>query len=308
MGGLSIHTNLRKIDLNLLTIFDAVFRERHISRAAEQLGMSQSAVSHALGRLRDVLDDPLFIRHATGMEPTRRALEIAQPIHEALNDLTGILARSEGFDASNTKRTFTIALGDYCECLIMPPLMQWLERHAPHIQIVCQPDHGRDAHELFSHGNIDLFLDYMPIEIEGLAATTLFSEQLCVVASRTRTDFGEHLSLANFAAAKHVIFERHSDYGSLLDVALHREGIERNNVLTASSLVFMMLIAARSGLLASIPRRLALLFADSLDLQIYPLPVSMDALTIKMYWLQEQHDDPGHLWLRELVQRIASLQ
>ena len=103
LWGKPISINLRKVDLNLLTIFDMVISERHISRAADRLGMSQSAVSHALNRLRGMLDDPLFVRHANGMEPTRRALDLARPEHEALNDLSGALSPPPGFDALNAK-------------------------------------------------------------------------------------------------------------------------------------------------------------------------------------------------------------
>jgi len=305
MGTKSININLRKIDLNLLTIFDVVMSERHISRAAERLGMSQSAVSHALNRLRGMLDDPLFVRHANGMDPTRRALDLARPVHEALNDLSGALSPPAGFDALNAKRTFTIAMGDYCECLLLPPVAQWLNRHAPHVQIVCRPVHQNDLIELFHDGEIDLLLDYMPVETEGLIAASLLDDHLCVTASRQHTSFGDQLSLDEFVSARHVIFGRHSDFGSLLEVALRRESIERQNALVASSLMTMLLIAARSGLVASVPRRLAQLYADDLDLLIYPLPIAIDQLTIKMYWHQDHHNDPGQMWLRDLVQRTV---
>jgi len=302
----AIPANLRKIDLNLLTIFDAIFRERHISRAAERLGMSQSAVSHALSRLREILEDPLFERHASTMEPTRRALEIARPVQDALHDLAGILAPMEGFDARSTKRIFTIAMGDYCECLLLPPLMQWLNRNAPNIQISILPEDTPEARELLYQGRIDLLLDYMPLEADGIVARALYQEHLCVVASRTRANVGDQLSVASFASAKHVIYGRHSALGSLLEVALRREEVERTNVLVASSLVSMLLIASRSGLLASVPRKLAAHYADDLDLVIFPLPVEMEDLTVKMYWQQEQQEDPSHRWLRELLSRIAA--
>jgi DNA-binding transcriptional LysR family regulator len=306
LGGKVININLRKIDLNLLTIFDAVMSERHISRAAERLGMSQSAVSHAVNRLRGMLDDPLFVRHANGMEPTRRALDLSTPVREALNDLAGALSPPVGFDALNAKRIFTLAMGDYCECLLMPPLSQWLNKHAPHIQIVCRPVHQNDLIELFHRGEIDLLLDYMPVETKGLVAAPLFQDQLCVTASRHTTKFGDQLSLEEFIATRHVIFGRHSDFGSLLEVALRREGIERQNVMVASSLMTMLLIAARSSLIASVPRRLAQIYADDLDLLIYPLPIDLDQVNVKMYWHQDHHDDAAQIWLRDLVQRTAS--
>lgn len=294
------------MDLNLLTIFDAIFRERHISRAAERLGMSQSAVSHALGRLREILNDPLFERHAATMKPTRRALEIARPVQDALHNLSGILAPAEGFDARSTKRTFTIAMGDYCECVLLPPLMQWLSRNAPNIQIAIQSEATPAAQELLNQGRIDLLLDYMPLEAEGIVACSLYKEHLCSVASRTRSDIGDQLSLESFRAARHVIYSRHSELGSLLEVALRREEVERSSVLVASSLVSMLLIASQSSLLASVPRKLAAHYADDLDLVIYPLPVEMEDLIVKMYWQQDQQEDPSHRWLRDLIQRIAT--
>ena len=184
--------------------------------------------------------------------------------------------------------------------------MQWLNRNAPNIQIVVHSEATLEAQDSLNHGRIDLLLDYMPLEAEGIVASSLYQEHLCVVASRTRSNMGDQLSLGDFAAAKHVIYERHSEVGSLLEVALRREGVERSNILVASSLVSMLLIAARSGLLASVPRKLAQNYADDLDLAIHPLPVEMEDLTVKMYWQQDQQDDPSHRWLRDLIQRIAA--
>lgn len=301
----TISANLRKIDLNLLTIFDAIFQERHISRAAERLGMSQSAVSHALSRLREILHDPLFERHASTMEPTRRALEIARPVQDALHDLAGILTPLEGFDAHSTKRTFTIAMGDYCECLLLPPLMQWLSRNAPNIQIAIIPETTPVVLELLHKGRIDFLFDYMSLEGEGIVASSFIQEHLCVVASRTRSNIGDQLSLDTYTKAQHVILGRHFKLGSLLEIALRRDEVERSNVLVASSMLSMLLIASRSNLLASVPRKLATQYADDLDLVIYPLPVDLEELTIKMYWQQDQQEDPGHRWLRERLLRIA---
>ena len=133
---------LRSIDLNLLAVFDAIAAEGNLSRAARKLGMSQPAMSNALARLREVVDDPLFVRTGRGMEPTPRARLIAEPIRQALDLIQNSLRLDNAFDYASSRRTFTVAVEDYGEAVIMPRFMEWLSRVAPGVRVRIRPEPG----------------------------------------------------------------------------------------------------------------------------------------------------------------------
>src|SRR5262245_1738353 len=128
-------TDLSRADLNLLVLFEAVLEERHVGRAAERLNLTPSAVSHGLGRLRRMLNDPLFLRTPKGVAPTARAAALASPVADVLARVRSVIASAEPFDAATSTRRFTIGAPDGASAVILPPLLEELRRRAPGIDI-----------------------------------------------------------------------------------------------------------------------------------------------------------------------------
>ena len=161
--------NLRSVDLNLLTVFDAVYTEGNMSRAAEKINMSQPALSLAISRFRHLAGDELFERAGRGVRPTPRANELAAPIRRALDMIIGALEQAADFDATTSDRTFNLLLGDAGELILMPPLMRWLETANANVHINTLPLAGTDVRKEMHFGNVDLYLWITPLDTDDNA-------------------------------------------------------------------------------------------------------------------------------------------
>lgn len=170
--------NLRSFDLNLLPVFEAIYAEGNLTRAADKLGMSQPAMSNALNRLRNAVGDPLFTRTPRGMAPTLRAKQMAEHLRQALDLVETSLHESHAFDYASSTRTFAIAVEDYGEAVITPRFMDWLTNVAPAIRMRICPEHSRTARRQLSDGTIDLAVDYFPLKEDGFTNVKLMTDDL----------------------------------------------------------------------------------------------------------------------------------
>lgn len=198
--------DLRRIDLNLLVILDALLGEQHVTRAAERLHLSQPAVSHALARLRDLLGDPLLVRAGSGLVPTARALELAAPLADTLAQVQSLLAPNT-FDPASARRTFRLAMSDYGAAIILPGLIRTLRTEAPGIDLQISHASREGMVEGLLNGDIDLAAGVLP-ELPGdLRSTPLFEERYVCLLDRQSLPAGGVLDLPTYLSRPHVLLE-----------------------------------------------------------------------------------------------------
>ncbi len=301
--------NLNTIDLNLLHVLRTVYATRSASKAGRQLGMTQSAVSNALRRLRLRLDDPLFVRSTDGMLPTALVESIIAPIVEGLDRIEGAVTKPLRFDPATSDRLFRILMSDLAQLIFVPRLISHLGAAAPDIRLETldvSPEEGRLAmHE----GSIDLVVGNWPAMGPDYYRQRLFSESFVVMMSQRSQLAKRRLTKSDYLNARHVDYHPGgATYASLrrmLQKVLAKEKLERHVTLTAGHALGLAAIIAESELLLTLPARLASsLVAGRSSLAIKPLPFPMPALTITQQWHARAHRDPANVWLRRQVASI----
>jgi DNA-binding transcriptional LysR family regulator len=295
--------NISTFDLNLLRVLDALLRERNVSRAAEHLALSQPAVSNALGRLRDLLDDPLLVRVGRAMQPTPRALELEAPIRAALRQIEESLSEGSRFDPARSRQRFTIALTDYAEMLLMPRLLARLAEQAPGIRIDVRHLSPRLPAEALEKGEIDLALgrfEALPPRFNGVR---WMSETLQLVARRDHPLLARGLDLQAFLKLRHLWVHGGQTRG-MVEQWLGEQGLSREIVYTTPNYLQAAHIAASGELVAVLPTRLARYFAGLLPLQLFDLPFELGPFHLEIVSLDLRRRDTSLQWLVEQIQAL----
>lgn len=293
---------LARLDLNLLLVFHHLLREKRVSAVATVLGMSQPAVSSALGRLRTSLGDELFLRTQQGMAPTPYALQLAEPVATALDGLQQALNVRAAFDPATSERRFTLAMTDVGEMYFLPVLMDALAQTAPGVTLqvvaVTSASLGADM----ASGRTDLALGLLPQLQAGFFQQALFRQPyVCLMREGHPLAAAPSLTLADFAAASHVrVIAAGTGHGRV-DEALERQGLQRRIRLTVPHYVALGDVLGHSDLIATVPDRFAQRVTTPFSLTTRPLPLAVDGSVIHQFWHARLHKDPGHQWLRELV-------
>jgi DNA-binding transcriptional LysR family regulator len=297
---------LRDIDLNLLVVFNQMLLDRSASVAAERLGMSQPAVSNALRRLRELLNDELFVRTAKGMEPTPYALHLAEPVVYALNALQTALSRKESFDPLSSERTFNLAMTDIGEMYFMPPLMDALARLAPRIQVQTHRPGAEDIRESMASGAIDLALGLMPSLQTGFFQKRLFRQRYVCMFRRGHPTARAPITLKQFSQLEHVgVTAPNTGHGEINDL-LVRAGVTRRIRLLVPHFIAVGHILQSTDLIATLPERFAERSKGPFDLIVSPHPIKLPEIAINMFWHAKYHRDPDNLWLRQLISELFS--
>ena len=295
---------LARLDLNLLLVFHHLLREKRVSSVAAVLGMSQPAVSSALGRLRASLGDELFLRTQRGMEPTPYALQLSEPVAIALDGLQQALNVRASFDPANSERGFTLAMTDVGEMYFLPVLMQAMAREAPAVTLqvvsVTQPSLKDDM----ASGRIDLALGLLPQLQAGFYQQVLFRQPyVCLMRKDHPLASKKRLSLSALTAVEHVrVLAAGTGHGRV-DAELERLGLRRSFRLTVPHYVALGDVLGHSDLLATVPERFAERVLAPFDLCTRTLPLEVEGSAIHQFWHGRLHRDPGHQWLRQLVAR-----
>ncbi|WP_313819074.1 LysR family transcriptional regulator [Cupriavidus sp.] len=296
--------SLRGIDLNLLVVLEALFAERHISRAALRLQLSQPAVSHSLARLRQLLDDPLLVRGQGGLVLTPRAHELTAPLAEALAQVR-ILLGPGGFQPSMARRTFRLAMSDYGALVVLPRLLRAVRKAAPNIDLVVTQASRETMTAQVADGELDMALGAFTYQPEGVRTAVLFDDDFaCAVDAATVRDTGR-LDHVAYLARSHVLVSAASERGELIDATVARLGGRRKIACTVPHWsVAPALIAGTNMVLTAARRTLAAL--EDPRLTIFEAPFSIPGFSYSMIWPERAEADPGHTWLRERVLRAAA--
>jgi DNA-binding transcriptional LysR family regulator len=297
--------DLRRADLNLLVVFQVLHAERHVGRAAERLSLTQSAASHALGRLRELFGDPLFVRHPKGVEPTARALELAPAIADILNRTQSILA-SLPFD-EKIPSGFSIATIDLTVPTIIVPLMEHLRRVAPAIDLRIVPLVREHVVAAFDRQEIDMALLNFPDPPARLARIPVLKDRYVGIARRGHPAFrGKQISAAAYAALPHLLFSPRGDPAGFIDEPLARiSGRRRRVAMTIPHVLAVPSIIARTDLVTIIAERIARPYVRELGLIVFDPPVKLPEFTINMLTSAVRAGDPGLQWLQRQVMHVC---
>jgi DNA-binding transcriptional LysR family regulator len=299
--------DLRSVDLNLLVTFEAVLTERSVSAAAERLGLTQSAVSHALRRLRGVFHDQLLVRGPAGMEPTPRALEIAEVVTEALGQIEQVISQQRGFDPGRSERTFTMRVSEYVAPFLLPTLCSWLRRQAPRVTLTVARFSEHDVDGRIQPNEVHVRMaspDPLPA---GCTGVRLLEDEFVVLMSRKHPEAGKPMTLAHYLRLPHVKVAATALGTNMIDDALARRGLRRNVVLTVPSWFEMRGVIANTDLVAAMPGQWAHDRTFSEGCLWQKLPLDEVTFAVDMRWRTRDARDPGRLWLCELITRAITV-
>jgi DNA-binding transcriptional LysR family regulator len=284
------HTDLSRTDLNLLTLFEVVLEERHVGRAAARLNLTPSAVSHGLGRLRRLFNDPLFLRTPKGVVPTDRATELAEPVAEILGRVRNVVAIAEPFNPATSTRRFTIGSPDGASAVVLPPLLDALKRSAPDIDIgtkqILPTAVGTTPAQAWQQALGDLETRALDIAILPLpqvpprfVAQALYEEEF-VIASRRDHPYAKKPTLERFCQARHLLVSQTGDARGFVDDALAKRGQKRRIALTVPNFMMALAIIAESDLIGALPKQFVRRYArrfGAVDTKA-PFPLRSDDL------------------------------
>jgi DNA-binding transcriptional LysR family regulator len=305
--------NFAAFDLNLLRVFDALMRERSVTRAGEQIGLSQPAVSQALTRLRGLLDDQLFVRRGTEMAPTPRAEALAPAVREALAALELALTGDRRFDPAAAERTCTVLGSDFVSMLVMPELYARIAREAPGVRLRLVDTAWGPLEKLLQEDALDLAIE-RPLNVpDWVSREVLFVSPFAIIAANGHPALaargvapGAPIPLDLFCETPQALRSIDGGLGGFTDEALAKAGRERRVVLALPHFAAVAEAVARSDLIAAIPSQFAAAVADTLGLCVYQPPLAMGAPQISLYWHSRHDRNPAHAWLREHVRQACS--
>lgn len=308
--------NFRTFDLNLLRVFDQVMAERNLTRAAENLSMTQPAVSNAMNRLRDALGDKLVVRSGYGVEPTARALALWPAVGDALRQLEGALSPGQ-FVASEATNTFALAMADATAAALVPGLVEIIERDAPGISIRVLPLTTRDPRRLLDEGAIDLAVGFFPAVVADLTAQSqaggmaafhhqrLYDGRYVCVMRRGHPLAAGPLTLDRFCAAHHMLVSFSGRPYGFIDEALAALGRKRRIVLTVNQFFTAGRVVTHSDLLTVLPHHFVGETGMAQDLVMRELPFEVPLVHVDSLWHHRQGQRSEHAWLRLAVWTAA---
>jgi DNA-binding transcriptional LysR family regulator len=303
-----VQMNLAAIDLNLLVAFEALMEERHVTRAASRIGLAQPSMSSALRRLRDLFGDELFLRGPGGMQPTDKALALAQPIGAALEQIRGALAPGQGFDPATSRRRFAIAVTDYGDLVIVPALVALLRREAPGIDLVIRPiTDAAAALAKLERSELDALIGGHLPDSSASLRQQLFEERFVCIRDRSHAADTTALDIGEYAALPHALFSAAGGDGlpSAIDDVLARQGLKRRIAVTLPHVVAVPFTVAGTDLIATMAERVARRFAESAGVAVLPLPFESPAFAIDLVHARRALADPALRWLAEAITRAA---
>lgn len=300
--------HIRQIDLNLLPVFDAIMAEGSLTAAANRLGMTPSAVSHALARLRTLTSDELFESNGRGVRPTRHALDISRQVRSGVALLQSALLSSRSFDPATADRTFVIDIAAGGEAVVVPELLVEMRRVAPAVRLRIASDRAAVLHGELRFGETELALDYEREQGEGLESELLYQDEFVVLARNDHPVLARRgMSRELYKSLGHVGLSWTRTQGnSPLSVRLAELGIERNIFALVTTLGAIPEIVARTDLITSLSRRVAKRFAMRWSLEVHELPFRMAPVGIYQVWHQRHSEDAGHKWLREAMKHACA--
>lgn len=297
-----MESTLRGVDLNLLTVFDAVMQEQNITRAAHNLGMSQPAVSNAVARLKVMFNDELFMRQGRGIQPTQRARQLFGPVRQALQLIRNELPSSI-FTPETSTRLFKMAICSPCDMRFAPKIMHTISEQAPHVQLHLDAEADRQLADRMRYQEIDFVIDYARYDAQGFSSTEIFQDELVVVVAKNHPRIHGVVSTAQLAHEKHAKLSKVHGVRSFSEQA-YRE-LECQASYEGTSLSNVLYVVGQSELVTIAPRWLVENAVNKEQLQVLSLPLENTKISGYLSWHESSEKDKGHIWLRDQLMVIC---
>jgi len=293
---------LQDLDFNLLRAFDALLREKHVTRAADRLEVSQSTMSVSLAKLRDLLGDELLMRSGAGWMPTELALLLWPRVQDAIAAIERVIEPAR-FDPASANHTFRLIVIDYIDLLMMPIVMHRIRTEAPGVKVHVLQTNPHHFGELMAAGEVDLALTYFPNAPDYLKGRKLFSDRFLGLAARGHPVLGQPLDVADFCALPHVTIEPAAAqiYNVQIDAALEPHGLRRRVQMVKPSFLALPFMLENSDMVACIPARLARRMMRMAAVEVFDIPLDLPLFDVRMLWHPRTQHSPAHEWLREVM-------
>ena len=288
---------LQQLDLNLFVVFDAIYRERNLTRVAKQLHITQPAVSNALNRLREQLNDPLFERAHKGMVPTPVAESMVERVREALGLLASSIEAPALFDPANSQKNFQFAMNDLAESLVLGPLLAQVNQQAPDMSVASVSLPRREIVAELASGSLDFAIDVPFLPMADLCYAPLLQQPYVCAFRAGHPALNKTLDLEHYLALRHLhVSSRRTGFG-YIDNALHQLGQSRNIQLRVQHYLVAPDIVRETDLVWTLPRPLA----EKFGLQVRPLPFKLPVLELQLFWHRRNDESAANQWLRRLL-------
>lgn len=297
--------HLHELDLNLMMSLHLLLQERSVTRAAQRLGRTQSALSHALGRLRELFDDPLLVRAGRKMVLTPRAQGMIQQLQGAMDQLEQVIAPPQDFDAATFHHTFNIITSDWSEVLLLPRVLEQLSKQAPHVNLRCHADSAL-GHKALEDGSADLMLGVVHDPPAGLLRQTIYEDTfVCMVSARHHKNL-HTLSAAQYMSASHIGISSAPEGGDWVERQLRAQNLERHVTMVLPHFSAAPLIVAQGTHILTLPSRLAQTFESfGAPVKLLEMPIALNPVRLNLLFHQKSQRDPAHMWFRRLIHDIA---
>ncbi len=286
------------IDLKQLAVFVELYKRRSVSRAAEALDLPQPSVSITLAKLREHYSDPLFVRTGQTMQPTQRATKLFAPIEQALRLLDHADRETPEFEPATATRRFRLALADGAKPVVPPKLMRRLEAVAPNVTLEIVHI-ASDTPDALENGDVDLAFGFMPTRKPGLFHQVLFQDRFVCLVSRDKGP--RRISAAYFSAAGHILVESRGTSSPIFTKALQQAGLAPKVAMAVPSYFGVAEVVAATGLIATMPYRMANVLAKGHAVRVLSLPIENPVYDVSQHWHRRMHQDQGHKWLRQQI-------
>ncbi len=301
--------HLAGIDLNLLVALDALLRQRSVSRAASEVGLSQPAMSRTLSRLRELFDDPLLVRTGHSMVPTPRALSLIEPLAASLEAIRRTLEPPDKFDPLVARRAFVLGAVDTTQAVVLPRLLEFLSNKAPGIEVSTAPI--RSTEELFAllaSGERDFAIGRFESPADGIHCERLYADRIVCLARRDHPRVRGTLTMKGYLAESHMAQEEASplERPFTIESLLAAKGLIRHVACRVENLAMAPLVVSRTNLLCTAPEQTIAPFAEGLNLRVLEPPFDAPAFELQIVWHERNERDGGHRWLRETLRELFS--
>lgn len=301
------HVNLSKLDLNLLVAFDALMTERSVTRAAARVGLGQSAMSHALARLRTMFGDELLTRGPDGMRPTPRATALILPVRGALAQIAELTLRDDAFDPATSDRTFVIGMPDSTEVLLVPALMAHLQQTAPGVKLLLRSIDRLRILQDVDDGRIELGIGLFEEGQTHHKRRLLHKESYLCIFNAALVGVEPPITIEDYVRLPHVLTSLVESAHGVVDDALAKIGRARTIALTSPRFTAVPFVVKQAPVIATMHSKVARFFAEALELAVSPAPVILPDVQVSMLWHSSFDRDPGHLWLRSTIRKLMEV-
>ncbi|WP_296932120.1 LysR family transcriptional regulator [uncultured Marinobacter sp.] len=295
---------LNRLDLNLLHVFDTIYREGSLTRAARALHLTQPAVSHSLSRLRDHFDDPLFTRQGNQMVPTPLARRFLESMRPGLTQIQGAVNQFHAFDPATQRKTYSLGLRDILESTFLPRLMKRLDAY-PELEIVSQRIARRDMETQLAAGKLDFAVDVLLPVSNQTSHELLRRDRLVVLARKDHRLTEAALDMEGYLSAKHVLVSSRSEGPGIEDFELSRLGVQRNIRLRCQHYYAACRVVEETDLLLTMPEAYARIIAERANIRIMDPPADLPSIDVHLYWHKAYEREPALIWFRQQLKAIS---